>query len=101
VIRRRDSHADLVVDALEKFEHVGLVTASGPALPPGRLVISAVRLAIAAGSALLAFRVQVHEHDIADHWSDRNSPDTVCFEDVQYSSSHPGVPNRLRFVDPS
>ena len=90
VIRRCDSRAEFGVDAVEKAEHVGLLTASGPAV--------AFR-GPSSGSVLVARRVQVDEHDIADHSPDGNLLDPVgLLEYIQYSSLLPGVLNSLDSV---
>ena len=90
MIRRRDPRAEFGVDAVEKAEHLGLPTASGPAV--------AFR-GPSSGSVLVAGQVQVDEHDIADHSPDGNLLDPVgLLEYIQYSSLLPRVLNSLDSV---
>jgi len=105
VIRRCDSRTEFLVDVLEKVEHVGALTFSGPAVTPrGSAVISGgpvVTLRIPAITFrrdvvtfrsvfltrfFLPIRIQAKEHDVPDNSPDLDIHDTVILEYVQYSS---------------
>jgi hypothetical protein len=62
VIKPRDPRAGFGLDALDQFEHVGL------------LIVSSV---------LIATRAQAEQHDVLDNPGDVDFPDTVVLEDFQ------------------
>jgi len=105
MIGRCDSRTEFLGDTLEKEEHVGSLTFSGPAVTPwGSAVISGGPVVTCRISAItfrwrvvtfrsvflarffLLIRMQAKEYDVPDNSPDLDVHDTVILEYVQYSS---------------
>jgi hypothetical protein len=111
VIKRRDSRAEFFLDAVEKVEHVTLVTLGDIAVTSRRPVVTfsipgiafrrrVVTLRTVLASVLPAIGVQSDEHDVPDDSPDLNVHDTVFLEYVQDTSLPAWARNILRPLGP-